>query len=84
MPTSARSGRFVTEGLREDQDPLLRFLWMNVWRAQKSPPRRGGLFFYFFMEALTICMISSEVFMGLAISFLVQTTAHRPQELHFS
>ena len=39
---------------------------------------------YFFMYSLTIFSTSSGVSTGLAISFLGQTAAHRPQEVHFS
>ena len=50
---------------------------------RKKTRRLGGSFIdYFFIAALTICRISSGVSMGQAISFLGQTAAHRPQEVH--
>jgi hypothetical protein len=54
--------------------------------TQKPAGKTGGFSIctYFFMDALTIRMISSEAFTGLAISCLVHTTAQRPQELHLS
>ena len=39
------------------------------------------LLFYFFMCCFTMASTSSGVSMGLAISFLGQTAAHRPQEV---
>ena len=41
-------------------------------------------FSHFFIYSLTIFSTSSGVSMGLAISFLGQTAAHRPQEVHLS
>ncbi len=50
------------------------------------PQQREGLrppsMPYFFMEALTMAKISSGVSMGVEISFLGHTAAHRPQEVH--
>jgi len=40
--------------------------------------------YFFIIDALTICRISSGVCTGLVISFLGQTAAHRPQEVHLS
>ena len=48
----------------------------------KGRVRNPPFWFYFFMEALTMARISSEVSMGEAISFLGHTAAHRPQEVH--
>ena len=53
-----------------------------VWIGKKDPPKGGSFIDYFFIAALTICRISSGVSMGQAISFLGQTAAHRPQEVH--
>ena len=56
-------------------------IFQNSARNPKERAEALSLIAYFFMEAFTMASTSSGVSMGVEISFLGHTAAHRPQEV---